>query len=47
MSWRSGSNEMRALLAFDCMLIAQALALDVPLVTNETSFEQYGIRRLW
>jgi PIN domain nuclease of toxin-antitoxin system len=32
---------------FDRMLIAQALALDVPLVTNEVLFEQYGVRRLW
>lgn len=32
---------------FDRMLIAQALSLDIPLVTNETAFEQYGIRRLW
>ncbi|WP_437673085.1 type II toxin-antitoxin system VapC family toxin [Sorangium sp. So ce131] len=32
---------------FDRMLIAQALALDVPLITNERVFEQYGVRRLW
>jgi PIN domain nuclease of toxin-antitoxin system len=32
---------------FDRMLIAQALALDVPLITNEAVFEQYGVRRLW
>lgn len=32
---------------FDRMLIAQALALDIPLVTNEAIFEQYGVRRLW
>ena len=32
---------------FDRMLIAQAQALDVPLVSNETLFDGYGIRRLW
>ena len=32
---------------FDRMLIAQALRLDIPLVTNETLFDTYGIRRLW
>lgn len=32
---------------FDRMLIAQALRLDIPLVTNETLFDAYGIRRVW
>ncbi len=32
---------------FDRMLIAQAQALDIPLVSNEKLFDQYGIRRLW
>lgn len=32
---------------FDRMLIAQAAIEDLPLVSNETSFEHYGIKRLW
>lgn len=32
---------------FDRMLIAQALALDLPLVSNETVFDRYGVRRIW
>ena len=32
---------------FDRMLIAQALTEDLPLVTNETVFDAYGIRRIW
>ena len=32
---------------FDRMLIAQAQALDMPLISNETVFDGYGIRRLW
>ncbi len=32
---------------FDRMLIAQAQALDVALISNETVFDGYGIRRLW
>lgn len=32
---------------FDRMLIAQALAEDVPLVSNEKSFDAYGITRIW
>lgn len=32
---------------FDRMLIAQALALDVPIVSNEVLFESYGVRRIW
>jgi PIN domain nuclease of toxin-antitoxin system len=29
------------------MLIAQALTEDFPLITNETVFDAYGIRRIW
>jgi len=29
------------------MLIAQAQAESVPLVTNEQIFESYGVRRVW
>ncbi len=32
---------------FDRMLIAQSQAEGLPLVTNETAFEAYGIRRIW
>ena len=32
---------------FDRMLIAQALELDLVLLSNETVFDAYGIRRLW
>jgi PIN domain nuclease of toxin-antitoxin system len=32
---------------FDRMLIAQALARDLPLVSNETLFDGYGVTRLW
>ena len=32
---------------FDRMLIAQALAEDLRLVSNEILFESYGVRRLW
>ena len=32
---------------FDRMLIAQAMAEDLVLVSNETLFDRYGVRRLW
>lgn len=32
---------------FDRMLIAQALIHDLVLVSNETVFDRYGVRRLW
>lgn len=32
---------------FDRMLIAQALAHDLVVVSNETLFDRYGVRRLW
>ena len=32
---------------FDRMLIAQALRADLELVSNETMFDAYGVRRLW
>ena len=32
---------------FDRMLVAQALARDVALVSNETAFDGWGVRRLW
>ncbi len=32
---------------FDRVLIAQALALNLVLVSNEKVFDRYGVRRLW
>lgn len=32
---------------FDRMLAAQALLADLVLVSNETAFDRYGVRRLW
>ena len=32
---------------FDRMLIAQAQAENMPIITNETIFESYGVRRIW
>ena len=32
---------------FDRMLIAQAQALNIPLISNENLFDHYGIRRIW
>ena len=32
---------------FDRMLIAQAMSEDLVLVSNETMFDGYGVRRIW
>jgi PIN domain nuclease of toxin-antitoxin system len=32
---------------FDRMLIAQAQAENIPIISNEASFERYGLRCLW
>ena len=32
---------------FDRMLIAQAQAENMPIISNETLFETYGVRRIW
>jgi PIN domain nuclease of toxin-antitoxin system len=32
---------------FDRMLIAQAQAENIPVISNETAFEIYGVRRIW
>ena len=32
---------------FDRMIAAQALALDIPVVSPDVVFEQFGVRRLW
>jgi PIN domain nuclease of toxin-antitoxin system len=32
---------------FDRMLIAQAQAEGLPVITNDTVFEAYGVRRIW
>lgn len=50
----SGEHSIRAGLLpgphrdpFDRMLIAQAQAENIPILTNEVIFESYGVRRLW
>ncbi len=32
---------------FDRMLIAQALSRNLALISNETIFDRYGVRRMW
>jgi len=32
---------------FDRMLIAQAQALNIPLISSENLFDHYGVRRIW
>ena len=32
---------------FDRMLVAQAQAENIPIISNEALFESYGVRRLW
>ncbi|MDE2796317.1 MAG: type II toxin-antitoxin system VapC family toxin [Gemmatimonadota bacterium] len=32
---------------FDRMLIAQSLAHDLPLLSKESLFDRYGVRRIW
>jgi PIN domain nuclease of toxin-antitoxin system len=32
---------------FDRLLVAQAQALNLPLISNERIFDNYGIRRIW
>ena len=32
---------------FDRMLIAQAQAENVPIISNDAAFDQYGVRRIW
>jgi PIN domain nuclease of toxin-antitoxin system len=32
---------------FDRMLVAQALSLDVAIVSNERLFDRWGVRRVW
>ena len=32
---------------FDRMLIAQSLAHDLPLLSNESLLDRYGVRRIW
>jgi len=50
----SGNHAIRAGLLpgphkdpFDRMLIAQAQAENMPIVSNETIFDNYGVRRIW
>jgi len=44
---RAGSLEGFHKDPFDRMLIAQALVEDLVLVSRETLFDRYGVRRLW
>lgn len=32
---------------FDRMIAAQALALDIPVLSSDPQFDQFGIRRIW
>jgi PIN domain nuclease of toxin-antitoxin system len=32
---------------FDRMLVAQSLAENIPIITNDRQFDAYGIQRLW
>ena len=32
---------------FDCILAAQALSIDIPVITPDPSFDQFGVRRIW
>ena len=32
---------------FDRMIAAQALALDIPVVSPDSAFDPFGVRRLW
>jgi PIN domain nuclease of toxin-antitoxin system len=32
---------------FDRMLVAQALADDIPLISNDVKLDEFGVRRIW
>jgi PIN domain nuclease of toxin-antitoxin system len=32
---------------FDRILAAQALSLDIPVITPDLLFDQFGVRRIW
>jgi len=32
---------------FDRLLIAQSLDLDIPIMSNDTAFDLYGVQRIW
>jgi PIN domain nuclease of toxin-antitoxin system len=44
---RAGSLRIDHRDPFDRMLIAQAQMEDLPIVTNETLFDAFGITRIW
>ena len=44
---RAGSLPSHHRDPFDRMLIAHAISEDLVLVSNETLFDRYGVRRLW
>jgi PIN domain nuclease of toxin-antitoxin system len=32
---------------FDRLLITQSLDLDIPIMSNDTAFDPYGVQRIW
>lgn len=44
---RSGGLRLDHRDPFDRMLIAQAQMEDLPLITNETLFDAFGVTRIW
>jgi PIN domain nuclease of toxin-antitoxin system len=44
---RSGSLPRYHKDPFDRLLIAQALDLDLPILSRDTIFDAYGVRRIW
>ena len=44
---RAGSLPIPHADPFDRMLVAQAQALGIPLVSNEVVFDRFGVQRLW
>ncbi len=44
---RAGWMEGKHRDPFDRMLAAQALAADMPIISNDTKLDQFGVRRIW
>ncbi len=44
---RSGALPLHHKDPFDRLLIAQALDLDVPIISRDSTFDLYGVRRIW
>ncbi len=32
---------------FDRMIAAQALAMDIPVISNDAKLDEFGVRRIW